>query len=96
MRLQDRLYTQLSQDTESMPKKAKDSVEMQLAALKKAAKSKRVLLVLDDTWSSEHEKPFACVDTEATSSKILLTTRIKGMCILLQLCTFIRSFMNCK
>ena len=51
MPLQERLYVQLSKDTESMPKKAKSSVEMQLAALKKAAKSKHVLVVLDDIVS---------------------------------------------
>ena len=45
MRLQSRCYYQLKE--EEMPAKASKSIESQLTELRKAAKSKLVLLVLD-------------------------------------------------
>ena len=53
MRLQARLYEMLSAG-EEMPSKAAKSVERQLEELRKAAKTKLVLLVLD---GGQHMSP---------------------------------------
>ena len=72
MRLQARLFEMLSSG-EEMPSKAAKSVERQLEELRKAARGKLALLVLDDIWSREHADPFDCVDDNG--SKFLVTTR---------------------
>ena len=33
----------------------------------------------DDMWDSTHERAFACIDTTNTASRLLVTTRIKGV-----------------
>jgi hypothetical protein len=61
-----------------MPKKSSRNEQMQLAALQQAALGKCALVCIDDIWASEHVAPFSCIDS-ATSSRLLLTTRIKGL-----------------
>ena len=72
MRLQARLHEMLTAG-EEMPGKAAKSVERQLEELRKSAKAKLVLLVLDDMWSREHAEPFDCISDNG--SKFLVTTR---------------------
>ena len=36
------------------------------------------VFVSSDMWDAEHERPFSCIDP-ATASKLLCTTRIKGI-----------------
>ena len=78
-----------------MPEKAKESVEASVAELRKVASKRLILVILDDTtvavflsfharncfadmWDIKHEHPFSCIDP-ATASKLLCTTRIKGI-----------------
>jgi|MDSY01.2.fsa_nt_gb hypothetical protein len=49
-----------------------------LTALRDAAKSKDVLLVLDDVWDPTHEKPLNCINSD-NASRLLVTTRIRGL-----------------
>ena len=39
--------------------------------LQKIAAKKLILVVLDDMWDAEHERPFSCIDP-ATASKLLV------------------------
>ena len=48
-------------------------------ALRDAAKGRSVLLVLDDVWDPQHEKPLNCIDADNESSRLLVTTRIRGL-----------------
>ena len=75
--LQQRAYAQLTGNGK-ISDKDKTSVESQLDEMKKAAEGKVVLIVCDDVWDIEFANAFACVDPE-NSSKMLLTTRIKGL-----------------
>ena len=75
--LQGRLYQQLA-DNQKMPKAGAESVESGVVELRKVAAKRTVLIVCDDMWDSVHEKAFACID-DTTPSKILVTTRIKGI-----------------
>ena len=73
--LADSIHHQLTK--QGLPEEAKDERDA-LVALREAAKGKVVLLVLDDVWNPSHEKPLNCIDT-ATSSRLLVTTRIRGL-----------------
>ena len=93
MLLQCKAYEQLT-GNEKISDKYKTSVNSQLIEMKKAAEGKVVLMVrlhakrsvhllvilqvIDDVWAIEFANAFACVDPE-NSSKMLLTTRIKGL-----------------
>ena len=50
-----------------------------LIALRMACKDRKVLCVLDDVWTKEAYQPFARVLDEATDSRLLVTTRVKGL-----------------
>ena len=50
-----------------------------LIALRMACKDSKVLLVLDDVWTKEAYQPFVRVLDEATDSRLLVTTRVKGL-----------------
>ena len=43
--------------------------------LQKIAAKRLILVVLDDMWDAEHERPFSCIDP-ATASKLLVVRRI--------------------
>ena len=77
MLLQQRAYNQLTGNGK-LSDKDKTSVESQLDEMQKVAKGKVVLIICDDVWDIEFANAFACVDPE-NSSKMLLTTRIKGL-----------------
>lgn len=77
LELQQTLYMQLS-NNKTMPTRATTSVDAQLRELAQICESRVVCIVLDDMWDCKHEQPFDCMDME-TSSKLLVTTRIKGI-----------------
>ena len=59
-----------------------DSVKREdeaVKALRDAAKDCNLLLVLDDMWDPKHEKPLNCIDVDNASSRLLVTTRIRGL-----------------
>lgn len=50
-----------------------------LTALADAAKGKKVLCVLDDVWTKEAFQPFSRLLDSTTASRLVATTRIKGL-----------------
>ena len=50
-----------------------------LEALRVACKDRKVLCVLDDVWTKEAYQPFARLLDDATDSRLLVTTRVKGL-----------------
>ena len=64
-------YVQQLTDDDEMPEKATKSMEAQASQLKKIAAKRLILVVLDDMWDAEHERPFSCIDP-ATASKLLV------------------------
>jgi hypothetical protein len=74
--LQSSIYYQLQ--TIEMDAGVKTDREV-MTALTSAAKGSRVLLVLDDVWDSKHEKPLNCIDIDNKASRLLVTTRIRGL-----------------
>ena len=70
--LQQRHFEQLA--GYKMPASARGSAELQAEVLRKQARGKCVLVVVDDVWESKHLDYFDCVD-KSTRSKLLLTTR---------------------
>jgi hypothetical protein len=73
LRLQQLLYLQVA-GTEPP---ANSTTEALKESLRQKMAKKKVLLVLDDVWESAHEAALNTVD--ATSSKTLVTTRIKNL-----------------
>ena len=50
-----------------------------------AMRDRSVLVVLDDVWEPAHESALSCFIDTSTSSKVLITTRIKGLGVASQL-----------
>ena len=50
-----------------------------MGEVKEAAKGLTVLLILDDVWDVRHERPLNIIDDQDTASKLLVTTRIRGI-----------------
>ena len=50
-----------------------------ISALADAAKGKKVLCVLDDVWTKEAFQPFSRLLDSNTASRLVATTRIKGL-----------------
>ena len=73
--LQDSIHHQLSK--QHFAETVKSDADA-FTALRDAAKSSKVLLVLDDVWDPKHEKPLNCIDPN-TASRLLVTTRIRGL-----------------
>ena len=73
--LQDSLFFQITGHHFSDDVKKADEA---LKAVRDAAKSCNVLLVLDDVWDPKHEKPLNCIDPD-NASRLLVTTRIRGL-----------------
>ena len=73
--LQESIHEQLAGT--GIPESA-TSDALRIKAMKDAAMSKTVLLVLDDVWDPIHEKALNCIDTE-NDSRLLVTTRIRGL-----------------
>ena len=76
MALQQRMHQQLC-DGKNMPEDATNE-KQQADILTKVARTRTILVILDDMWDSSHERPFLCIDT-TTRSKLLVTTRIRGI-----------------
>ena len=74
--LQESIHEQLCGS--AIPPEA-TSPSLVLEALRDAAKGLNVLLVLDDVWDPLHEKPLNCIDADNESSRLLVTTRIRGL-----------------
>ena len=74
--LQESIYGQLSDST--IPDSAK-TAELVMKALRTAARDQNVLLVLDDVWDPKHEKPLNVIDSDNAASRLLVTTRIRGL-----------------
>ena len=72
--LQESVHLQLTKA--QIPESAKTAA-MVHNALRDAAKGLNVLLVLDDVWEPQHEKPLNCIDPDS-ASRLLVTTRIRG------------------
>ena len=73
--LQDSMHHQLTEQH------FQDSVKTDadaMTALRNAAKTSNILLVLDDVWDPKHEKPLNCIDPD-NASRLLVTTRIRGL-----------------
>ena len=75
LQLQNVLHRQIT--GRYLPNSAIDAA-LGLDSLVRAAKGKKILLVLDDVWHAEHAKMLACVDPEA-SSRSVVTTRIRAL-----------------
>ena len=75
--LQQTLYKQLV--TRPLPEAAKTDEQLALGELKKAAKGLTVLLVLDDVWAASHATLLNFVDPSATTSAVVVTTRIRSL-----------------
>ena len=73
--LQNSIHFQLTM--KKLPEEADDAAGA-LGALRVAAKGLNVLLVLDDVWEPQHEKPLNCIDPDS-ASRLLVTTRIRGL-----------------
>ena len=69
------MYHQLT--GQELPESAKTDRDV-MGALKDAATSTNVLLVLDDVWDPNHEKALNFIDP-TNDSKLLVTTRIRGL-----------------
>ena len=55
------------------------TAEEKLEALRQAMAGKDVLLVLDDLWEAEHERLFNVIDEASTVSKVLISSRVRGV-----------------
>eukprot|EP01043_Picozoa_sp_COSAG02_P047011 COSAG02_NODE_4462_length_5335_cov_42.590718_2_plen_495_part_00 len=73
-RMKALIHLQLTGDelaADTSPEQAKERITV-------AMRGVCVLLILDDCWEEEHEKALNYVDT-TTASKVLITTRIRGL-----------------
>ena len=57
--------------SDATPEQAKEQISI-------AMRNRCILLVLDDVWEPQHELVLNTIDT-STASKVLITTRIKGL-----------------
>jgi hypothetical protein len=74
--LQESIHEQLTEN--SIPESA-TTPSLVMTALRNAAKAANVLLVLDDIWDGKAEKPLNCIDPDSDGSRLLVTTRIRGL-----------------
>ena len=47
--------------------------------LEEGSKARRFLVVLDDVWDAAVEKKLNFLDVETTASRLLISTRIRGL-----------------
>ena len=62
-----------------LPEEATANKRVALTHLRKTAKPLAVLLVLDDVWDRAHALHLNFVDATASSSAVLVTSRIRGL-----------------
>lgn len=70
--LQDSMHHQLTE--QHFPDSVKTDADA-MTALRNAAKTSNILLVLDDVWDPKHEKPLNCIDPD-NASRLLVEEEV--------------------